>query len=360
MIPIAQPQLGVEEMLKVVEVINSGMLAAGSYVKEFEREFARYHNIKHAVATSSGTAALHAILQALGISKGDKVLTTPFSFVASANSIIYCGARPVFVDIDAESYSISPQALAQAIKDNPDAKALLLVHIFGQPAEMDEIVQLAKGNKLLLIEDCAQAHGASYEGKKVGTFGDAAAFSFYPTKNITCGEGGMVITDREDVAHRVRMFINHGQRERYHHESLGYNFRMTNIHAAIGIEQLKKLNHFNQKRIENAEYYLKEIKNPEIKLPSPSVKGTHVYHQFTIQVNQRDAFIAYLKNQGIGCAVHYPIIIPKQKLYREKLAYTGSWPVAEQLAKRCVSIPIHPGVSPQQRKYIAEVVDNYG
>lgn len=360
MIPIAQPQMGIEELGKVVEVINSGMLASGSYVEQFESDFARYHDIQYAVSTSSGTTALHSIMQALFISKGDKVITTPFSFVASANSILYCGAVPVFVDIDAETYNISTTALAQTIKDNPDAKAILVVHIFGLPANMDEITRLARENNLLLIEDCAQAHGATYKGKKVGTFGDAAAFSFYPTKNITCGEGGMVITCREDIVRQVRMFINHGQRERYQHEILGYNFRMTNIHAALGIEQLKKLDYFNQRRIENADYYLKKIKHPSMVLPARPANRTHVYHQFTLQLEQREHFISYLKRQKVDCAVHYPVIIPKQKLYSDQFKYTESWPVAEKLSTRCVSIPIHPGVNQQHRKYIVEVINNYG
>ncbi|MBM7855533.1 dTDP-4-amino-4,6-dideoxygalactose transaminase [Desulfohalotomaculum tongense] len=359
MIPIAEPQIGLEEQEKVIEVLNSKMLAQGKYVQQFEAEFAGYLNIKYAIATSSGTTALHAIMEALPITPGDKVLTTPFSFIASANAILYCGAIPVFVDIDPCTYNLSPKALAQAIKKHPDAKAVLVVHIFGLPAEMESICQLVKENNLLLIEDCAQAHGAAYKGKKVGTFGDAAAYSFYPTKNITCGEGGMVVTNSGEIADRVRMIINHGQSHRYRHHILGYNFRLTNIHAAIGIAQLKKLESLNRKRIHNAHYYRQHINNHRVVLPCEPKDCLHVYHQFTLQVKNRERFITYLQQKGVGCAVHYPLIIPHQRLYRDNFNYSQSWPVAEKICRRCVSIPVHPGLTGEQRQYIAEVVNNY-
>lgn len=359
MIPIIKPQIGVEEQNKINEVLNSKMLATGKWVNQFETDFANYLDTRYAVATSSGTTALHAIVEALQISAGDKVLTTPFSFIASANAILYCGAVPVFVDIDPQTYNISPTALERAIKQHSDAKAVLVVHIFGLPADMEQINQLAKENNLLLIEDCAQAHGAAYKGKKVGTFGDAAAFSFYPTKNMTSGEGGLVTTANQELAHRVRMLINHGQSKRYHHDILGYNFRMTNIHAAIGIAQLKKLELFNQRRIENAKYYYKNINNSKVILPYKPAECTHVYHQFTLQVKERERFIDHLQQWGIGCAVHYPIPIPRQKLYLEKFSYTENWPVTENLCRCCVSIPVHPGLTLEQRQYIVEGVNNY-
>lgn len=359
MINIAEPQLGIEEKERVLEVLNSKMLASGEYVKQFEKEFAAYHNMQHAVATSSGTTALHAMINALPVEPGDKVFTTPFSFVASANALLYCGLVPVFVDIDPKTYNISSAALAEAIKEHPDAKAVLVVHIFGLPADMDEIAALASENNLLLLEDCAQSHGAVYKGEKVGTFGTAAAFSFYPTKNITSGEGGMVLTNNQQLAEQVRRFINHGQSCRYHHDFLGYNFRMTNIHAAIGIEQLKKLDKFNCKRIANANYYLNNIDNSKVLLPYTPPSCTHVYHQFTIQVEEREKFISYMQNKQIGCAVHYPLLIPNQKLYAEYQRDRLSWPTAEALCKHCVSIPVHPGLSEQQLQYIAEAVNSY-
>ncbi|MEG6616323.1 DegT/DnrJ/EryC1/StrS family aminotransferase [Peptococcaceae bacterium 1198_IL3148] len=359
MIPIVEPQLGIEEQQEIIKVLNSKMLASGKWVEQFQDSFADYLNIRYAVATSSGTTALHAALDALQISKGDKVLTTPFSFVASANAILYCGATPIFVDIDPLTYNISPAALAETIKEHPDAKAILVVHIFGQPAEMETICRLAKANNLLLIEDCAQAHGAVYQGQRVGTFGDVAAFSFYPTKNMTCGEGGMVTTNNEEVARRVRMLINHGQSKRYYHDMLGYNFRMTNLHAAIGLVQLKKLDGFNKKRIDNAHYYYQNINNDQVILPYQAKEAQHVYHQFTVQCDERDNFMNYLINKGIGCAIHYPIAIPRQKLYVQKFNYQQTWPVAERLCNNCLSIPVHPGLTTEQLHYIVEAVNDY-
>ncbi|MTI81809.1 MAG: DegT/DnrJ/EryC1/StrS family aminotransferase [Firmicutes bacterium] len=359
MIPIAQPLIGIEEENKVIEVLNSKMLAQGEYVKQFESDFANYLGAKYATATSSGTSALHAVMDGLSISPGDKVITTPFSFIASANAILYCGAEPVFADIDPQTYNISPDNLAAAVKKHPDAKAVLMVHLYGLPADMDGICQIVKENSLYLLEDCAQAHGAAYKGKKVGTFGDAAAFSFYPTKNITSVEGGMVVTNNHQLNQRVKMFINHGQSKRYHHDLLGYNFRMTNIHAAVGIEQLKKLDEFNQQRIENAEYYLKHIKNPRVTLSYKPDDCTHVYHQFTLQSEEREGLINHLHKNEVGYAIHYPLIIPRQKLYQRKFNYQESWPVAEEVAQRCVSIPVHPGLTPKQRQYIVEVVNSY-
>lgn len=359
MISIVKPQIGEAERQEVIKVLNSGMLASGEWVAQFEKDFASYLQVPFGVATSSGTTALHALMLALGIQEGDKVLTTPFSFVASANAIIYCGAQPIFVDIDPNTYNICPKALAEAIRQHPDAKAVLVVHIFGLAAQMKEICHLTDKHGLLLIEDCAQAHGAEYQGEKVGTFGVAAAFSFYPTKNITCGEGGMVTTSDEKIAHSVARIINHGQHKRYHHHQLGYNFRLTNIHAAIGIQQLKKLDKFNQQRISNAEFYRQHINNNNIRLPYQPDNCKHVYHQFTVQVSMRERFAAYLQQQGIGCAVHYPIPIPHQPLYRQMYNFSQRWPVAEALCCNCLSIPVYPGLTPTHLQYITEVVNNY-
>ncbi|MBO8137430.1 MAG: DegT/DnrJ/EryC1/StrS family aminotransferase [Desulfotomaculum sp.] len=359
MINIAEPQIGVEEIQKVTEVLKSKILAQGEFVYQFETSFAKFLDIEFAAAVSSGTAALHAIMAALPIYPGDKVLTTPFSFVASSNAVLYCGAVPVFVDIDPNTYNISPAALEEAIKKHPDAKAVLVVHIFGLPSDMDDICYLTKKNKLYLIEDCAQAHGALYKGRKVGTFGEAAAFSFYSTKNITSGEGGMVVTSSPEINRKVRMFINHGQSKKYQHDILGYNYRMSNIHAAIGIEQLKKLGEFNQKRILNAQYYYKNIKNKKVVLPYTPKESTHVYHQFVLQTENRKKFIKHLHENGVGSAVHYPEIIPRQKLYRDRFNYREKWPAAEKLCRRCVSIPVHQGLTEQQFRYIVKVVNSY-
>ncbi|CUH95079.1 hypothetical protein P22_1148 [Propionispora sp. 2/2-37] len=359
MIPCARPLLGKEEESRVIEVLRSGMLAAGSYVHEFEEQFKQYHNSRYAVATSSGTTALHAILRAMGIGAGDKVITTPYSFIATANAILYTKATPVFVDIDPVTYTISPSQLSIAVKEHPEAKAVIIVHLFGLPADMGAILEIAKQNELIVLEDCAQAHGATYQEQKVGTFGKAAAFSFYPSKNMTSGEGGMVLTDDPVIEEKVRILINQGQSRRYYHEMVGYNYRMTNIHAAIGVEQLKKLDIYNQKRRENAKFYDENIANPWIKKPVLPSDRSHVYHQYTLKVKNREAFTASLEANGIGYGIYYPTIIPKQPAYKNLACSSGIWPVAEELANTCVSIPVHPALFRNDLTTIVEVINNY-
>ena len=235
MIAIAKPFLGEEEKQAVGSVIDSGMIACGAVVEEFERRFAAYTGAAHGIATTSGTTALEVALRALGIGPGDKVLTTPFSFIASTNSIVYTGATPVFADIDPRTFNISVDQIEKKLAEQPDIKALLIVHLFGQACDMDPLLDVVKKHGLLLVEDCAQAHGAMYKGRRVGTFGDAAAFSFYPTKNMTTGEGGMMLTPHQEVAEKARLLINHGMKVRYHHDIVGYNYRMTNMAASITI-----------------------------------------------------------------------------------------------------------------------------
>lgn len=250
MIPIAKPNIGEEEKNAVMEVLESGMLAQGLKVKEFEERFAKYIGTKYAVATSNGTTALHIALLSSGIKKGDEVITTPFSFIASATSILFCNAVPVFADIKTKTFNINPNKIEKAITKK--TKAIMVVHLYGQSSEMDRIKEIANKKKLSLIEDACQAHGAENNGKRVGSIGDIGCFSFYPTKNMTTGEGGMITTNDHVIAEKVRLLRDHGQKERYEHVIVGYNYRMTNIAAAIGIEQLQKLEQFNKKRRENA------------------------------------------------------------------------------------------------------------
>ncbi|GBF33455.1 UDP-4-amino-4-deoxy-L-arabinose--oxoglutarateam inotransferase [Desulfocucumis palustris] len=360
MIPHVKPLLGKEEEAGVLEVLRSGMLAAGSRVEEFERQFCAYNNSRHAIAASSGTTALHAMMEAVGIGPGDKVFVTAYSFIASANAILYTGATPVFVDIDPVTGNLSPGELEKSIKKHPGAKAVLVVHIFGLPADMDKIVELAQRHKIMLLEDCAQAVGAAYRGVKVGNFGRAAAFSYYPTKNMTSGEGGMVVTGEPGVAEKVRIIINQGQRRRYFHELVGYNYRMSDVHAAIGLAQLAKLEGFNRKRIENAGFYEKRITNPAVEKPAIPTDRVHVFNQYTIRVPDREKFTLYLTEKGIGHGVYYPLIIPEQIPYRNAPSGGGHWPGARKLAGRCVSIPVHPSLTPEELRYVAEVINSYG
>jgi Predicted pyridoxal phosphate-dependent enzyme apparently involved in regulation of cell wall biogenesis len=359
LIPHVKPLLGKEEEAGVLEVLRSGMLAAGSRVEEFERQFSAYNNSRHAVAASSGTTALHAMMEAVGIGPGDKVFVTAYSFIASANAILYTGARPVFVDIDPVTGNLSPVELEKAMHKHPGAKAVLVVHIFGQPAEMNEIMRLAQKHKILLLEDCAQAAGASYQGIKVGNFGRAAAFSFYPTKNITSGEGGMVVTEDPKVAEKARIIINQGQRRRYFHEMVGYNYRMSDIHAAIGLAQLGKLERFNRRRMEIAAFYQKRIVNPAIEKPVLYSDRVHVFNQYTLGVPDREKFTRHLSEKGIGYGIYYPLIIPEQIPYGNARDGGGKWPEAKKLAGRCVSIPVHPSLTSEEIKHVAEVINKY-
>src|SRR6056297_1067223 len=252
MIPIANPIITDEEKELVNEVMDSGMLIMGEYVKEFEEKFANYSDAKHGIATSSGTTALDVAIKALEIEEGDKVITTPFTFIASSNSILYSKADPIFADVKDDTFNIDPDSIRELLKEHPDTKALMIVHLYGLPCDMDEIMEIVNEHNLLLIEDSAQAHGATYNGRKVGSFGEVSAFSFYPTKNMTTSEGGIVLTDDQEIMERARLLVNHGSPKKYHHDILGYNYRMTNISAAIGLVQFKKLDRFNKQRRKNA------------------------------------------------------------------------------------------------------------
>ena len=286
-VPIAKPIIGDEEIENVVEVLKSGMIAQGPKVAEFEQKFAEWVGAKYGIAVNSGTAALHTALLACGIGEGDEVITTPFTFIASGNSIVYTGAKPVFADIDLKTYTLDPDSIEDLITEN--TKAILPVQLYGQSANMDKINELAEKYGLIVIEDAAQAHGATCNGKKVGSMGDMACFSFYPTKNMTTSEGGIITTDDEDLAEKARIFRAHGATVRYHHDEIGYNFRMTDISAAIGLAQLEKIDEFNEKRIANAAYLNEGLKDVDgVVTPYCAYDSKHVYHQYPIMVEKGD------------------------------------------------------------------------
>ncbi|WP_440956963.1 DegT/DnrJ/EryC1/StrS family aminotransferase [Methanosarcina sp. Mfa9] len=356
MIGIAEPQLGGEELEAVSAVLYSGMLAQGPKVEEFEEAFAGYLGCEHAVAVNSGTAALHCALLAHGIGQGDEVITTPFSFVASGNSILYTGAKPVFADIETETYTLDPEKIQEKI--SPKTKAIMPVHLYGHPAEMKAILELAEDHGLAVIEDACQAHGAEYRGKKVGSFG-TGTFSFYPTKNMTTGEGGMLTTSEREVAEKAKLIRAHGSKIRYLHETLGYNLRMTDIAAAIGIVQLGKLENFNSRRRKNAEFLSGKLAGlAGVRTPAVKEGCTHVFHQYTVTVKERDLLADFLGKEGIGTGVHYPRTIPDQPLY-ENLGYRDMIPEAEKAAKEVLSLPVHPGLSGEDLKQISEAVRNF-
>ncbi|MDG6258122.1 MAG: DegT/DnrJ/EryC1/StrS family aminotransferase [Methanomicrobiaceae archaeon] len=359
MIPIANPWIDSEEVCEVQRVLESGMLAQGAVVTQFERDFADYCGVEHAIATNSGTAALHAALLAAGIGAGDEVIVPSFTFFATASAVSMCGARPVFADIDADTFNISPDAIADRI--TPRTKAVIGVHLFGQPFDIAPVQELCADHDLVLIEDCAQAHGARYKGRKVGGFGKIGCFSFYPTKNMTTGEGGMITTDDAGIAERARRLVNHGQSEKYLHTELGYNYRMTNISAAIGSVQLRKLDRMNDLRRRHARHFSQTISRTDLRLPWCDPQAFHVYHQFVLTVTDefpmsRDDFGTRLQIKGIGTAVHYPIPVHQQPLYRT--AGDGPCcPVAETCAQRVLSIPVHPQITDTDCEYISRTIN---
>ncbi len=358
MIPIAKPQIGDEEKNAVMKVLESGALAEGPKVTEFEKSFAEFLDVKYAVAVSSGTTALYVSLLAYGIKEGDEVITSPFTFIATANSIIAAGARPVFADIEGETFNIDPDKILEKI--SPRTRAIIPVHLYGHPANMKVISEIAAANKFILIEDACQAHAAKFNGKYVGTFG-TGTFSFYPTKNMTTGEGGMITTNDAQIYELSRLLRSHGAKQRYIHEMLGYNFRMTDIAAAIGSEQLKKLELFTKARQNNAAYLNSELRN--IKgITTPIIKDgcEHVFHQYTIKITQdckmdRDSLMKILNGKGIGTGIHYPLPIHKQPYY-QKLGYKDSLPIAERISKEVLSLPVHPGVSKEDMNFIISTI----
>jgi dTDP-4-amino-4,6-dideoxygalactose transaminase len=351
-IPIARPLLGPEEQALVAETLASGSLAQGPRVRELEERFAAFVGVPNAVATSSGTTALYLALLAAGVGPGDEVITVPFTFIASATSVVYTGARPIFVDVEPGSFNIDPTQVEAAI--TPRTRAVMPVSLYGQVADLPAIEAITEGRGLALIEDAAQSHGAALDGRRSGSWGQGV-FSFYPTKNMTTGEGGMITTADADRAEWARLRREHGMKVRYHHEVLGYNFRMTDIHAAIGLAQLDKLPAFNARRIAIAARYTASLQG--VVTPGLSPGATHVYHQYTLRVLKRDAFVERLRERGVGSGVYYPIPVHRQKPFVE-LGYGDlSYPVSEQLSEEVVSIPVHPGLRDEEVDTVIEAVN---
>jgi perosamine synthetase len=366
MIPIACPLLGSKEETAILRVLASRQLAQGEQVAAFEKRFAELCQVEEAVAVSSGTAALHLALLAHEIGPGDEVITTPFSFAATANVLLLIGATPVFVDIDAETYNIDPALVQAAI--TPRTKAILPVHLYGNPCDMERLEAIAAANNLVIIEDACQAHAAQIDGKPVGSFG-TGCFSFYATKNMTTGEGGMVTTNDPIIADRVRLLRSHGQSERYYHVSLGYNMRMTEMQGALGLVQVEKLEEFTERRIANA-MFLTECLSKFVQTPVIYPGHRHVYHQYTIRVPEgqdRDEWGRRLQARSIGTGIHYPCPIHKQPFYQSSPGSFRIWssfqrttgmqlPVAEVAAQQVLSLPVHPALSMEDLKMIATEV----
>jgi dTDP-4-amino-4,6-dideoxygalactose transaminase len=362
MINMVCPIIGKREKRLVNDVLDSKILASGKYVAQFEQSFAKYCGADFGIANANGTTSLHTALLMFGIKPGDKVVTTPFTFIATANSILFCGASPVFVDIDAKTFNMDPVKLEEALKKEKDIKAVLVVHLYGLPCDMDAILKLKKKYKFKLIEDACQAHGAEFKKKKVGTFGDAAAFSFYATKNMMTGEGGIVLTNSVRANKYGRQIINHGRKDHSTYTILGYNFRLTNLAAAIGIAQLEQLENWIAKRIANAKKYNEAFKDLEFLKPMYVPENCrHVFHQYTVRIfyKERESFMKYLSDKGVGSEIYYPCVIYKQPFYK-KLGYmTGLCKEAEKAAMEIISLPVHPSLSSVEVDKIIKVVKGY-
>ena len=361
LIPVANPIISEDEKRRVLEVLHSGMLAAGAQVRAFERAFADYVGVRGAVATSSGTTALQVALEALGIGAGDTVVTTPFTFVATSNAILHVGARPVFVDVDAQTYNLDPQAVEDAVR-RERVRAILCVHLFGLPCDMGALTEIASRHELLLIEDCAQAHGARCRGRQVGTFGQAGIFSFYPSKNMTTGEGGMVVTNDDQIARRAALLVNVGQNgsDEYVYEVIGYNYRITDIAGALGVGQLQWLDQRNEIRRQHAAR-LSEAFAPLgwLMPPAEPLECYHVYNQYTVRVlGNRDRLMHYLAANGIGHRIYYPQLVPHSPAYR-RLGFEGRYLVAEVLAAQVLSLPVHPALTGDDLERIIDTVTRF-
>jgi dTDP-4-amino-4,6-dideoxygalactose transaminase len=358
----------------ISETIDATAFVAGAKVKEFEASFARYCNVEHAIGISNGTGALYTALKAYDIGKHDIVVTTPMTFIATAEAISLTNAEPVFVDIEESSFNLSPARLREYFKKNCEwsekkkalidnerkarVRAVIPVHLYGQVADMDEIKKIAKENNLIVLEDACQAHGAEYKGKKAGAIGDIAAFSFYPSKNLGAyGQGGMVVTPKPEIAERIRILIDHGQKERYHHLIEGWNFKMDGFQAAILNVKLNYLDDWNEDRRQNVKYYTELLAGVEkIMLPKELPDRKHIYHLFSARVKDRTGFMEFMKNEGVGTSIHYPVPLHLQPAYKHLGYQEGDFPVSEQAASEVVSLPMFPELTKQEIEYTCQKI----
>lgn len=335
------------------ECLENAHFILGPNVQAFEQEAANYLGAKHAISCASGTDALHLALVAAGIGEGDEVITTSFTFIATAEAIRYVGAKPVFVDIKPDSYNIDPGLIEAAI--TAKTRAIIPVHLFGQPANMDSIMAIATKHKLKVVEDCAQSFGADIKGKMTGTIGQVGCHSFFPSKNLGCyGDGGMVTTNDDSIAENLKMLRNHGSNVRYHHDIIGYNSRLDEIQAVILRTKLKRITSFNEGRRRAAHQYSKLLRDV-VTPPQEDGIGTHVYHQYTLLTDKRDAIQEALSNRDIASAVYYPIPLHQQKVFEDEYGKV-SLPVTEDISRRCLSLPVFPELSTEQVDKICDQI----
>jgi dTDP-4-amino-4,6-dideoxygalactose transaminase len=361
MIPVARPFIGEEEINAVANVLRSGMIAQGPKVGELENKFSQLCGTKYTVAFNNGTAGLHTALNAVGVKQGDEVITTPFTFIATANTILMQGAKPIFVDIEEDTFNIDPEKIKQKITKK--TKAIVTVDLYGQLCDYDEINEIAKNNELIIIEDACQAINAEYKERKAGSFGDIGVFSFYATKNITCGEGGAITTNNKDYTENAKLFRQHGRSKmtEYEYTNLGHNYRMTDICAAILLEQLTKLDFITNKRIKNAEYLSKALCKIEgIDVPIVKKDYKHVFHQYTLKVKdnfklKRDELMEYLNKKGISCNIYYPKPLHLCEHFRSMGYKENDFPIAEKLSEQVISLPAYPHLTREQLDSIINI-----
>ncbi len=347
-----------DELMKAtLEVIKSGKFILGPQVSEFEEKVADYLGVKYAVGVGNGTDAISIALSAIGINPGDEVITTPFTFVATAETIAMLGAKPVFVDIDPDTFNINPELIEERITEK--TRAIIPVHLYGQAAEMDRILEIAKKYDLFVIEDTAQGIGATYRGRKLGTIGDVGTFSFFPTKNLgALGDGGLVVTNNEEIFKKVKSLRVHGSPRKYYHEYLGYNSRLDTLQAAYLIVKLPHTDEWNRKRREIADFYNENLKDV-VRVPREKEGNYHIYHQYSIRTEKRDELRNFLNERGIGTAIHYPIPLHLQPAFSYLGYKEGDFPEAEKAAREVLSLPVFPELTEDEKNYVVEKIKEF-
>ena len=348
-----------EIAVAIQQVLESSAFSGGPFVNQFEEKFASFCQSQYAIGVGSGTEALWLSLLALGVGPGDEVITVPNTFIATAEAISFCGAKPIFVDIEEKTFNMSPALLEAVI--TPRTKAIIPVHLFGQTADMDPILEIARRHGLFVIEDACQAHGSEYKGKRAGSIGDAGCFSFYPGKNLGAyGEAGAVVTNDESIAEKIRMLRDHGQPQKYHHDVIGWNARMDGFQGAILSIKLKHLPSWNEARRKNARLYDERLADVEgILIPQEAKYAKHVYHLYAIRAQKRDELISFLAKRDIICGIHYPIPIHLQKACHFLGFQKGSFPVAEWCALEFVSLPMFPELTDEQIEYVGTEIKHF-
>lgn len=353
-VPLIRPTITEEMKKAVIETLESLRYINGPQMKNFEREFADYCEAKYAIAVSSGTAALHLSLLALGVELGDEVITVSNSFIATASPVLLIKGKVKFVDVDPETYTMDPSKIEDQI--TAKTKVIIPVHLYGHPVDLDPILEIARAHNLKVLEDSCQAHGALYRGKKVGGIGDVSCFSFFPSKNMTtAGDGGMIVTNDEELQERLRLLRNHGRKRKYVHDYLGFNYRLGELQSAIGREQLKLLDEWIEKRREHAHAYSNGLKGI-VSIPYEKDWARHVYHLYVIRTPRRQELQDFLKSSDIETGIHYPVPIHLQPIFKDESSTPAKLPNTEQFKDEILSIPLFPTLKTEQREYVIEKI----